>query len=257
MSVPGVSVFDYDQVLPLGFRFPARMSVLSLEAGKLALVSPVPIDDALAKEIAALGRVEFLIAPNLLHHLYLEAAARRYPEARVIAPRRLGVKKPGLRIDVALDVAASDAGAPDAGAPDAGAPDALPSELAAAIEVVPIAGLPGLDELVLYHRATRTLVVTDLVFNITRPQGWLAHLVLFLMGVHGRLCTSRAVRALVKDRDAARASVERLLALPFESLVVAHGDVIERDAHARLEQALAWLSPARKTVALAASGAPR
>ena len=160
MSVPGVSVFDYDQVLPLGFRFPARMSVLSLEAGKLALVSPVPIDDALAKEIAALGRVEFLIAPNLLHHLYLEAAARRYPEARVIAPRRLGVKKPGLRIDVALDVAASDAGVSDAGAPDAGAPS-LPCLLGEELEcgggVHPLRHVPALH----VRHAARALDVRE------------------------------------------------------------------------------------------------
>ena len=80
-------MFAYEQVLPLGFQFPARMSVLPLGAGKLALVSPVPIDDALAAAIAELGRVELLIAPNLLHHLYIDAAARRYPEARARAER--------------------------------------------------------------------------------------------------------------------------------------------------------------------------
>src|SRR5688572_33331474 len=96
-------VFDYDQVLPLGFRFPARLSALPLADGKLALVSPVPIDDARAAALAELGSVEYLIAPNLLHHLYLEAAARRYPDARVLAPSRLRDKRPGLRVHAALD----------------------------------------------------------------------------------------------------------------------------------------------------------
>jgi hypothetical protein len=53
MSQSRLAVFDYDQVLRLGFRFPARMSVLPLGAGKLALVSPIPIDDALAAAIDA------------------------------------------------------------------------------------------------------------------------------------------------------------------------------------------------------------
>lgn len=232
MSPSRLPVFDYAQVLPLGFRFPARMTVLPLAAGKLALVSPVPIDDARAAAIAELGRVEFLIAPNLLHHLYLDAAVQRYPEARIVAPGRLHEKKPNLRIDTALEASALHL--------------ALPPELAAAVEIIALQGAPALDELVIYHRATRTLVVTELVFNITRPRGWFAHLVLFLVGCHGRLASSHAVRALVKDPAAARTSAERILALPFETLVVAHGDVIEHDARARLEQALRWLWPSRQ-----------
>lgn len=238
MSQSRLPVFDYDQVLPLGFRFPARMSVLPLGAGKLALVSPVPIDDARAAAIAELGSVELLIAPNLLHHLYLDAAARRYPEARVLAPSRLRDKRRDLRIHATLEQGA-------------------PPELTAAVDVVPLEGAPGLDEFAFFHRATRTLVVTELVFNISRPRGLLAHLFLFLGGCHGRLASSRALRVLVKDRRAARASAERLLALPFETLVVAHGDIVERDARAQLAQALAWLLPAQKALPLAEPGAGR
>jgi hypothetical protein len=231
-------VFDFDQVLPFGFRFPARMSALPLGGGTLALVSPIPIDDARAAAIAELGSVELLIAPNLLHHLYLEAAARRYSRARVLAPGRLRAKRPGLRIDGTLE-------------------QALPPELTAAVDVIPLDGAPRLDEFAFFHRATRTLVLTDLVFNITHPRGLLAHLLLFLGGCHGRLACSRALRLLVENRAAARASVERLLALPFETLVVAHGEIIERDARARLEQALAWLEPPRGRPLKAASGAGR
>jgi len=247
MSPSRLPVFDYDQVLPLGFQFPARMTVLPLAAGKLALVSPIPIDDARAAAIAELGEVEFLIAPNLLHHLYLDAAIRRYPRARVVAPGRLRGKKPELRVDVALDPELDPAALARA----------VPPELSAAVDVVAIGGVPGLDELVFYHRATRTLVVTDLVFHVTQPRGWMAHLTFFLVGCYRRLGSSRALRLLVKDRAAARASVERVLALPFETLVVAHGDVIEQEAQARLGQALAWLSPARGSAPIAASGAPR
>jgi hypothetical protein len=238
MSQSRLPVFDYDQVLPLGFRFPARMSVLPLGAGQLALVSPIPIADALAAAIAELGRVEFLIAPNLLHHLYLEAAMRRYPEARVLAPSGLRRKRPNLRIHAALD-------------------HVVPPELTAAVDVVPVEGAPGLDEFAFFHRATRTLILTDLVFNIRRPRGLMAHLVLFLGGCHRRLASSRVLRLVIDDRAAARASVERLLALPFETLVVAHGDIIEQGARSQLEQALAWLLPSRKVMPVASPGTGR
>ncbi|HEX6240133.1 MAG TPA: hypothetical protein VFZ61_04545, partial [Polyangiales bacterium] len=71
--------FEFHQRLPGNFQLPARMSVLPLRDGTLALVSPIPIDDALAAQLDRLGPVSLLIAPNLLHHLYLGAASQRYP----------------------------------------------------------------------------------------------------------------------------------------------------------------------------------
>ncbi|HWO09799.1 MAG TPA: DUF4336 domain-containing protein [Polyangiaceae bacterium] len=234
MTDSPLPLFEFAQVLPLGLRFPARMSVLPLERGRLALVSPVPIDDDRAAAIAALGEVAFLIAPNLLHHLHLGAAAQRYPEARVLAPSGLRRKRPDLPIGGSLD-------------------QPLPAELRASVEVVPIGGAPKIDEYAFYHRETRTLVLTDLVFNITRPEGWLAHLVLWLGGCHGHLGSSRVWRLQLEDRVALRASVERLLELPFETLVMAHGSIVQSAARAQLQRALAWALPPRGAQPLASS----
>ena len=215
-------VFDRDQVLPGGFHMPTRMTVLPLGPGRIALVSPIPIDDAIAAELASLGEVAFLVAPNLLHHLYLGDAIARYPEATVLAPRGLRTKRPDLRIDRALE-------------------DGLPEELAAHVEAVRIDEAPSVDEFVFFHRQRRTLVVTDLVFHVREPVGFVAHVTFFLVGCHGRLGQSRAWRFFVKDRKAAAASVERLLALPFEALVVAHGENVPLEARAGLEKALGWM----------------
>jgi hypothetical protein len=222
--------FDYPQTLPMGFRFPARMSALPLADGTLALVSPIPIDDAMAQEIEALGEVRFLIAPNLLHHLYLAAASQRYPNARVLAPPGLRSKRPDLRIDATLDAA-------------------LPDQLAASVEVLHIAGAPAFDEYAFFHRASRTLVVTELVFNV-RAEGPMAHLVLFMVGCHGKLAQSRVWRLGIKDRAAARESVQALLALPFDTLVMAHGEIVRADARAKLAHALRWLAPPEPALAL-------
>src|SRR5262245_6864732 len=124
-ELASIPVFDFDQVLPpLGFRLPARMTALPLAGGRLALVSPVPIDATMAEQIAALGEVAYLIAPCLLHDLYLGDAIRRYPGARVIAPRGLRARRPDLRIDLALE-------------------DALPEDLTRAVDVRAVAGVPG------------------------------------------------------------------------------------------------------------------
>jgi hypothetical protein len=69
--------FELAQVLPGGFQMPTRMTALPLEGGGIALVSPVPISETIASRLAELGPVRFLVAPNLLHHLYLADAIAR------------------------------------------------------------------------------------------------------------------------------------------------------------------------------------
>lgn len=219
-------LFDYSVRLPGGMRFPARMSALPLADRKLALVSPGPIDGALAARLEEHGEVTLLIAPNLLHYMHLTKAAERFPAARVLAPAGLSKKLPGLRIDGTLE-------------------HDVPALLSDSVDVLKFEGAPALEEFVFFHRSQRTLVVTDLVFNIQRPQGVMLNLLLALVGCRGRLAQSRALRFMIRDRSAARASIERILKFDFETLVVAHGEVVTTDARAELTNALRWLLPAR------------
>jgi hypothetical protein len=213
------------------------MTVLPLVDGGLALVSPIPIDDVLAATLDSLGEVRFLIAPNLLHHLYLDAAIRRYPRATVLAPPGLAHKRPDLRIDRTLR-------------------EPLPPALAESVDVQRIEGALAVDEFVFFHRATQSLVVTDLVFHVLSPEGWLTGLVLRLVGCHRRFGQSRAWRLFVKDRAAAADSLSRVLAWPFETLIMAHGDIVHsdsaRDARTMLAAAVRWVLPVRAALAAGA-----
>jgi hypothetical protein len=222
MSDQGFYTFEHAQRLPGAFHLDTRMSAVLIAPGKLALISPIPIDDALAAQLATLGQVEILIAPNLLHHLYLADACRRYPRARVLGPPALRAKRPDLTLHATLD-------------------QRLPDELSAALDVVRIDGAPKADEFAFFHRASRTLIVTDLVFHVRRPRGFVANVVLLLEGVRGRLAPSPVWRFMIKDRARTRASVARLLELPFETLVMAHGEIVREQARARLAQALSWM----------------
>jgi hypothetical protein len=204
--------------LPGGVVFPLRMTVIRLPDGGLWLHSPVALDDTTARAIEALGPVRHLVAPSLLHDLHAGAAKARWPAARLHAPTALRARRPDLPIDEDL----SDG-----------------SPWGDAIVAVAIRGAPKLDEFEFLHRPSRTLLVTDLAFHVLTPATFATKLVLCGVGCHGRLGSSRAWRwVFAEDRAAVAASVERLLALDFDRLVPAHGDVIASGAAPALRQAL-------------------
>lgn len=209
---------DHELRLPMGVPFPTRMTVVRLTDGCLALISPIPIDDELAGEIAALGPVSHLIAPNLLHHLHLRAAKKRYPEARLVGPPGLVTKEPGMTF------------APPAVDEEAPFRDVLASQT--------IEGAPRVSETVWLHVPSRSLVVTELVFNIEAPASWKTALLTWTTGTRGRLAQSRIWNLLLEDRSAASASCRRIFDWDFDRLIVAHGNVIASGAKARLAAAL-------------------
>lgn len=206
--------------MPLGVRFPIRMTVLRASDGGLALVSPIALDPGLSEAIDALGEVRLIVAPNLGHHLFAGAAKQRWPRARLVGPAGLAAKRPDLVRDAAL----SD------------------GPLLPGITAHAVAGAPRIAEFLVHHAPSRTLVATDLVFNVRRYTGLATWLVFQLVsGTFGRLAPSRLWRLAVKDRSALCASLERALARDFDRLVVAHGEVVSSGAKAALERALAPL----------------
>ncbi len=148
------------QSIGMGASLPLRMTILQDNVG-LILVAPIPIDDALSAELAALAPVHTLIRPNLLHYKYLSAAKQRYPDAELLGAPRLAEKRPELAFDGVLTA------------------DRSPSP---ALDLLRISGADKLSEIVFLHKPSRTLVVTDLVFNIPKATA-MSWLVLVLAGL--------------------------------------------------------------------------
>jgi glyoxylase-like metal-dependent hydrolase (beta-lactamase superfamily II) len=62
------------------------------------------------------------------------------------------------------------------------------------------------------------------------------------MGFHDRVALSRVLRwTSFSDRAAARRSLDAVLALDFERIIVGHGPPIESGAKAALTGAFSWL----------------
>ncbi len=206
----------------LGMPLTATMTVVRLADGELLIHSPIALTEARRTAVTALGRVAHIYAPNTFHHRWAQAWADAFPDAMVHAPVGLLEKRPDLRVNRRHD-----------------AP--LPAVLAPALEEVAVQGFL-LEEAVLFHRASRTLIVADLVHNIGRPREWWTRLYAGSMGFYGRVAISRLIRwTAFNDKAAARGSLDEILALPIERIVVGHGAPVEHDARAALLNAYRWL----------------
>lgn len=193
-----------DFPLPGGARMPLGSTVVRLPNRSLLIYAPIAFAAASAAAIDAAGEVAHVMAPNRLHHLFVADALARWKRAAFHAPTSLAAKRPDLPAARPLD--ASDAA------------------LGGALDVVHIAGAPAVDETVLFHRPSRTLICADLVFHLTRPASLSSRILFAVMGVGGGLAQSRAWRFFRKDRAAVRAALDRVLAWPIAQVAPCHGE---------------------------------
>jgi hypothetical protein len=197
-----------------------RMTVVRLRDGSLWVHSPIAPTPALQAELAALGEVRFVVAPNKSHHLFFLPFLQAHPTAQGYVAAGLEVKRPDLR---GFESTPRD--------PPWGAE----------LQGFFIDGLPVLNETVWFHRDTGTLVVTDLLFCFAPATQGLTGLVATLLGVKGTLGMSRTMKLATRDKQALARSVAPLLALPVQRVVVAHDQVIEARPREQLHRAFAWL----------------
>jgi hypothetical protein len=205
-----------------GLEVGTRMTVIRLVDGSLLLHSPVALDAPLCAELDAIGRVRFLVAPNRVHHLYAGGVVERYPDARLWVGPGVERKRPDLVYVAVLG-------------------DEAPEEWRGQVDQVFFRGRPYENEVVFFHRASRTVVICDLAFNFgpraALPTRWLMRAI----GSYGRFGPSTLDPWLIRDRAAARASLEHILAWDFDRVIVAHGEVLERGGRDALRHGYRWL----------------
>ena len=205
-----------------GLEVGTRMTVIRLADGSLLLHSPVALDAALRRELDAIGRVRFAVAPNRVHHLYAGKVAEAYPESQLWIGPGLERKRPDLKFVGVLG-------------------DKAPAEWKGQLDQTFFRGRPYENEVVFFHRASRTLLLCDLAFNFGPRAAAPTRLLMKLMRSYGRFGPSKLDPWLIRDRQAARQSLLRILGWDFDRVVVAHGDVLESGGHEALREGYAWL----------------
>jgi hypothetical protein len=205
----------------LGLETGTRMTVVRLAGGGLFVHSPVALDAKTREAVDALGRVEAVVAPSLFHHLYVAEWMRAYPAASFSACPGLEKK----RADVTWSAVLGDEPRP---------------EWTGELDQVFFGARPMENEVVFFHRRSKSIVSCDFVFNLATHSSMLTRGVARVLGQKAPGVTLLE-HVLIRKRAAARAQVDRMLAWGAERIVLAHGDIVESDATEVVRRAYAWL----------------
>jgi Domain of unknown function (DUF4336) len=207
-----------------GLAVGARMTVIRLSSGGLLLHSPVQPTPELQAEVDALGKVEFLVGPNRFHHLFIKPWMEAHPQAQAYAAPGLDKKRGDIAFRSVLD---DSAGMQWGWSPD--------------VEHLLWRGAPMMNEVVFFHPATRTLILTDTAHNLGGERPWWTRTVFRMLGGFGGFKTSLLDRMVARDRVAVRATVEKILAWEFERVIVAHGSVLDSGGREAMRRAYSWV----------------
>jgi hypothetical protein len=221
---PSLYVSDGPRVPFLSIPYPTRMAIARLADGRLWVWSPVALTPELERAVEELGPVAHIVSPNKIHHLFLNEWSQRWPEARVHAPPGLAARKPDLHFHAELQ----------------DEPDAA---WEAEVDQTIFRGSLAMEEVVFFHRESRTAIVCDLVqrHDASALRGW-RKLLMRADGLVGeRGSTPREWRASFLRRGPARAARAKVLSWEPERLLIAHGECAQVDATKILADALGWM----------------
>jgi hypothetical protein len=201
------------------------MAVAQLPDAGLWIWSPIALTERLVREVEALGTVKHIVSPNRLHHRFLRQWSLRWPNALLHAPPGLACRRPDLNFD--FDPPIHENG---------------PS-LTDIIDQVVFPGSSAMEEVVFFHRASRTAIFGDLIQRLppSAAKGWKGLRMRFagLVGEHGS--TPPDWRASFLHRKRARIARNAVLAWNPERLLIAHGQCVQTGAAAVIAAALAWI----------------
>ena len=203
----------------LGVALTTRMTIVRLANGALLVHSPIHLTDELRSVAESAGRVRFIVAPNRFHHLFVADWQRAYPDAQTFCAPGLDTKRADLKFTAILG-------------------DEPPSAWADEIDQAFMRALPPLNEIVFFHRKSRTVIFTDLLFNIARHESAYARFLLRLDGAFRGPAIPRSFRLLMRRRRVeCVAFLDRLLSWNFDRAILAHGTLIESGAKPMIERA--------------------
>lgn len=201
----------------LGADLRRNVTLIRLCSGKMVIHSTAPFTPDDVRAVCALGKPGWLLDGILRHDTFAKEGRGAFPGIPYLAPG-------GFSEVVGF-----------ATAPIVPPPVEWEGELLA----LEIQGAPEARDTALLHVQSRTLILTELVFNFGGDEPiWTELLLRVAVGRGHHPGMPRPVKAGVKNRAAFQSSLATILGWDFDRVIVGHGDVIERDGKTKLRMAI-------------------
>lgn len=213
-----------------GFDYPTRMAVVRLADGGLWLWSPTEKTEGLEEQVRALGPVRHIVSPNKLHYLFLCQWHAAFPDAKLWATESTMKSCPDLQFAGALA-------------------DEAPAAWEGQIDQLYFTNSMFMDELIFYHRASRTAIIADLSQTFTETflkahwPWWMRPIARLSKMMDGWGYPPIDYRLSFRRRSSARAKIRALIDEHPEHVIVAHGRIVRSGGEAFLRRAFSWLLP--------------
>ena len=206
------------------------MALARLPNDALWIWSPIHLDDQLKAEVEQLGVPMHLVSPNKLHHLFLAEWGEAYPNAERWGLPSVVHKRRDLTFTGTLG-------------------DQPPEDWLGEIDQVVFRGSLFMDEVVFFHRRSRTALFADLIENfglefLRKTPGWRGwRTTVALMWRITEPCGMAPLewRLSFIRRQVARKALDKTLSWDSAHVVIAHGNWVEDNGRAFIKASFRWL----------------
>lgn len=186
-----------------GVVFPAKTFIIE-EDTSFVIISPGPLNSQAIDRLSKTKKELVFIAPNNFHNLHLRSMHDIFPNAKFFGPKR------AAKVSTVSLLAMEDFSSPN-------------------IETIYIEGNNSLSETCFYYKPEKTLIITDLFFNMNHEMNLMTKMTMKISGAYKKLATSRMIKFSTKDKNLFNQSLQRLAALDFTEVIPNHGDSISKE----------------------------
>ncbi len=199
----------------LGEYLGRNVTVIRLRSGELVIHSTGPFSPEDVAAISAVGTPAFLVEAITLHDTFAKEGRAAFPNIPYLAPE-------GFSETVGFPTEPLSQ---------------LPAAWQGELDSLELAGKSKAPEYVFFHRPSRTLIVTDLAFNVEDDAPLGVRLLSYVqVGSQHSPGMPRPEKFMIGDRAAFLRSVEKMMSWDFDRVIVGHGEPIETGGKGRMEE---------------------
>lgn len=216
------------------------------------------LTDEVRSVVRDMGTVKYIVAPDMLHHIFVTEWHKEFPDARVVAPEGLKEKREksgdnSVRFDNLIKAGQQQRLDKSVDAKPDAQTLSVDSEFDAEFDVEYVHAHSN-KELVLNYKRERTLIQADLFFTLPAIEqyakspenphaGFVTKLMNGMMGTTGSALTwQRRViwYGIAENRKEFRESMKRIYAWDFDRVIPCHGDVVEKGGKGVFRGIMQW-----------------